>query len=62
MGCCFGPPGRPCCECFGPGPCCDGCCGPRRPPPGTMYGGGVYGPPGGVYGPPRGGYGPRPYY
>ena len=61
MGCCFGPPGRPCCECFGPGPCCD-CCGPRRPPPGPMYGGGMYGPPGGMYGPPRGGFGRRPYY
>ena len=26
MGCCYGPPGRPCCPCFGPGPCCPGCC------------------------------------
>ena len=56
MGCCFGPPHRPCCECFGPGPCCAGCCGPRHPPPGPM----MYG--GGMYGPPHGGYGPRPYY
>ena len=57
MGCCFGPPHRPCCECFGPGPCCAGCCGPRHPPPPgpMMYGGGMYGPP-------HGGYGPRPYY
>ena len=60
MGCCFGPPNRPCCDCFGPG-CC-GCCRPHRPPPGPGYGGGMYGPPGGMYGPPRGGYGPRPYY
>ena len=41
MGCCFGPPGRPCCVCFGPGPCC----GPPPPPPG-------YGPPPMGYGPP----------
>ena len=49
MGCCFGPPGRPCCDCFGPG-CCGPCCGPPPPPPG--YGGGF-----GPHGPPRGGYG-----
>ena len=49
MGCCFGPPGRPCCECFGPGPCCASCCGPRHPPPPGMMG------------PPGYGYGPRPY-
>ena len=55
MGCCFGPPGRPCCDCFGPG-----CCG-APPPPRPGYGPGFgpgYGPP------PRGpyggyGYGPR---
>ena len=56
MGCCFGPPNRPCCECFGPGPCCDGCCGPRHHPQMGPMGGG------GMYGPARGGYGPRPYY
>ena len=56
MGCCFVPPGRPCCDFFGPGPCCDGCCGPRYPPRP------MYGPPGGMYGPPHGGFGPRPYY
>ena len=56
MGNCCGPPHRPC-GCFGPGPCCLGCCGPRGPPPPRpiMYGGGMYGPP-------HGGYGPRPYY
>ncbi len=53
MGCCFGPPGRPCCECFGPGPCCGNCCGPRYPPPGGMG----YGPPHGGYGGYGGGYG-----
>ena len=55
MGYCFGPPNRPCCEYFCPGSCCAGCCWPRRPRPGPMYGGGMYGPP-------RGGYGPRLYY
>ena len=54
MGCCFGPPGRPCCECFGPGPCCAACCGPRHPPPPPVMGG-----PGFGYGPR--GYGPGPY-
>ena len=56
MGCCFGPPGRPCCTCFGPGPCCGTCCGPHPPPPhGPGMMGGPYG-----YGP-HGpyGYGPR---
>ena len=54
MGCCFGPPGRPCCDCFGPGPCCAGCCGPRYPPPLPPRPMGMGGP--GMYGP-----GPRPY-
>ena len=54
MGCCFGPPGRPCCDCFGPGPCSP-CCGP--PPPPRMMGGPIYGPPHGPYG--GYGYGPR---
>ena len=54
MGCCFVPPGRPCCECFGPGPCCAACCGPRHPPPPPMMAGPGYG-----YGPR--GYGPGPY-
>ena len=55
MGCCFGPPGRPCCDCFGPGPCCAACCGPRHPPPPpVMMAGPGYG-----YGPR--GYGPGPY-
>ena len=54
MGCCFGPPGRPCCNCFGPGPCCPGCCGPPPPPPGMGMG---------MYGPPRGpGFYGRGYY
>ena len=50
MGCCYGPPGRPCCDgCFGPGPCCGTCCGhpPHGygpPPPGYGYGRPVYGP------------------
>ena len=65
MGCCFGPPGRPCCPCFGPGPCCASCCGPAPPPPGMMGGPG-YGPHGpyGGYGPhgPYGGYGYGPRY
>ncbi len=41
MGCCYGPPGRPCCVCLGPGPCCaGGCCEPRPPmaPMGMGYG------------------------
>ena len=57
MGCLCGPPGRPCCACFGPGPCCPGCCGTPSPP--------GYGPHGGtgMYGAPHGGYGyGRPYY
>ena len=54
MGCCYGPPGRPCCACFGPGPCCATCCGPPPPPPGM----GMYGHHGPMMGPPRG-YGYR---
>ena len=54
MGCCFGPPGRPCCTCYGPGPCCGHCCGPPPPPGPPMYGGGFgRGPYGPRYGPPR---------
>ena len=52
MGCCFGPPGRPCCYCAPPCGCCVPCCGPRYPPPG--YGYGPHGPPG--YGRPGGYY------
>ena len=52
MGCCFGPPDRPCCPCFGPGPCCEPCCGPPPPPRPIMMGGPGYG-----YGPPHGPYG-----
>ena len=62
MGCCFGPPGRPCCTCFGPGPCCGHCCGPPPPPRGPpgMYGPGFGGPGfGGPYGPR---YGPPPRF
>ena len=55
MGCCYGPPGRPCCVCLGPGPCCaGGCCEPRPPmaPMGMGYGRPL-GPPG---------FGPRFWY
>ena len=52
MGCCFGPPGRPCCYCGPPCGCCAPCCGPHHPPGG--YGYGPHGPPG--YGRPGGYY------